>query len=188
MFESESDRDVWQLALIASTQGSVRNSPTLTRRRASDVGQSGALTADKFRLSTADASAKGSLLEPIAPAYQLSETRRKETVEWLNPLIARFWQNIRVNPAVAAALKDKLSKKLMQKVNEKKLTGYLVRCSSFLRHAYAIRPTLRWTRWTSATPSLCCRAQSYSSLGSQARLALIYLLSSAAKCARASAP
>ena len=114
------DRDVWQLALQATLQGSMRGSP-VPSRRASDAS---ALTADKFRQASA---ASSSLIDQSAPLLPLSETRRKETVEWLNPLIARFFQNIRVNPSVTMALKEKMSKKLMQKVSEKKLNGYLVR-------------------------------------------------------------
>src|SRR5689334_17689655 len=52
--------------------------------------------------------------------------RKKETAEWLNPLIHRFWENIRVNQELLGTVKEKIRQKLQFKLQEKKLDAYLV--------------------------------------------------------------
>lgn len=137
IFETENDKDIWQLALTATIQGSTRGSPVVPRRGS----DSSAFTADKFRPASAE-HPKPSLVEAPVQLLPLSETRRKETVEWLNPLIARFWQNIRVNSSMKEALRTKLASKLMQKVTEKKLSGYLVRSWVFFFFFFVISRSL----------------------------------------------
>ena len=76
--------------------------------------------------SKKESNAKPRLIDKLSPPPAAPTTKRnKETLEWLNPLVARFFQNIRVNREVIEKAKTKLAVKMAQKVAEKKLAGYL---------------------------------------------------------------
>jgi hypothetical protein len=65
--------------------------------------------------------------------------RTRESAEWLNCILQRFFHNIKWNQQILALVKEKLRAKLQLKVAERKLDGYLVRTARHLPDAHLSR-------------------------------------------------
>eukprot|EP01103_Thecamoeba_quadrilineata_P010254 TRINITY_DN2156_c1_g1_i1.p1 TRINITY_DN2156_c1_g1~~TRINITY_DN2156_c1_g1_i1.p1 ORF type:complete len:690 (-),score=135.64 TRINITY_DN2156_c1_g1_i1:27-2096(-) len=65
------------------------------------------------------------LLPPRDETRTADLKKDEESTEWLNDILHRFYENIRVSPQLNNSIKDKLTKKMISKVYEKGFSNYI---------------------------------------------------------------